>query len=100
MTKNKLKFYTGNNASYFLLLNAVSIGLTERCIFSVLYKLIASDLPESPRLTKLAMLLMFFLKIHLNLFDKYTGYRFDVHPSTVSRNFHRVLDIMFIKLHH
>ena len=27
--KNKLKLYTGNNASYFLLLNAVSIGLTE-----------------------------------------------------------------------
>lgn len=27
--KNKLKFYTGNNASYFLLLNAVSMGLTE-----------------------------------------------------------------------
>ena len=95
--KNKLKFYTSNNASYFLLLNVVSIGLTEWCIFSALYKLIASDLPESPRLTKLAMLLMFFLKIHLNLFDEDIGYRFDVHLSTISRNFHRVLYIRFVK---
>ena len=94
---NKLKFYTGNNTNCVLLLNIVSIGLTEWCTFSALYKLIACDLPESPRLTKLTMLLMFFLKIRLNLFDEDIGYRFDVHSSTVSRNFHRVLDVMFVK---
>ena len=43
------------------------------------------------------MMIMFFLKIRLNLFDEDIADRFDVHASTVSRNFHRVLDVMAIK---
>lgn len=46
------------------------------------------------------MFIMFFLKIRLNLFDGDIGDRFGVHPSTVSRNFHRVLDVMAIKMAH
>ena len=38
------------------------------------------------------------MKIRLGLFDEDIGYQFDVHPSTVSRNFHRVLDLMFAKM--
>ena len=41
----------------------------------------------------MSMLIMFFLKLRLNLFDEDIAYRFRVHPSTVSRNFHRVLDV-------
>ena len=43
------------------------------------------------------MLIMFFLKIRLSLFDEDIAYRFRVHPSTVSRNFHRVLDVAAAK---
>ena len=43
------------------------------------------------------MLIMFFLKICLNLFDEDITYRFRAHPSTVSRNFHRVLDVAAAK---
>ena len=75
--KNKLKFYTGidTNCTCLYLPTILSIGLTEWCTFSAFYKLIASDLPESPRLTKVVMLLMLFIKICLNLFDEDIGYR-------------------------
>lgn len=82
----------------WLLMLFFSAGISEWCIFAAVLKLIACGLPESPRLTKFTMLLMFFMKIRLGLFDEDIGYRFDVHPSTVSRNFHRVLDAMFIKM--
>ena len=35
--------------------------------------------------------------IRLSLFDEDIAYRFRVHPSTVSRNFHRVLDVAAAK---
>lgn len=57
----------------------------------------SSTLPESPKLPKMSAFLMFFLKLWLGLFDEDIGFRFGVHPSTVSRNFHRILDVMFIK---
>ena len=37
---------------------------------------------------------MFLMKIRLNLFDEDIAYRFSVHHTTVSRNFHKVLDVM------
>jgi len=43
---------------------------------------------------------MFILKLRLNLFDEDIAYRFGVHASTVSRNFHRVLDVAFVKTAH
>ena len=39
---------------------------------------------------------MFFLKICLNLYDEDIAYRFGIHVSTVSQNFHRVLDILSV----
>ena len=36
---------------------------------------------------------MFHMKLCLNLFDKDLALRFGIHKSTVSRNFHRILDI-------
>ena len=75
----------------------VYLGIPEWCVFFSLYKFIACDLPDSPKLTKFSMLMMFFLKIRLNLFDEDIAFRFDVHSSTVSRNFHRVLDVLAVK---
>ena len=83
--------------SSFTLVNLVIIilmifsditGIPERCVFTALFDLIVPALNESPKLSKMSMLLMFFLKIRLNLFDEDIAYRFGVHPSTVSRNFH------------
>ena len=48
----------------------------------------------------MSMLIMFFMKLRLNLFDEDIGYRFGVHPSTVSRNFHRVLDVVAARTTH
>lgn len=62
--------------------------------------MVAPALPESIKLTKMSMVIMFFLKIRLGLFDEDIADRFGVHPSTVSRNFHRVLDVMATKTAH
>ena len=64
-----------------------------------LFYLVAPALPESIKLTKMSMVIMFFLKIRLGLFDEDIADRFGVHPSTVSRNF-RVLDVMATKTAH
>ncbi len=48
----------------------------------------------------MSMLIMFFMKLRLNLFEEDIGYRFGVHPSTVSRNFHRVLDVVAARTTH
>lgn len=42
------------------------------------------------------MVLMFLMKIRLSLYDEDLAYRFGVHVSSVSRNFHRVLDVLFV----
>ena len=55
----------------------------------MLFELVQSALPESPKLPKMSIFLMFFLNLRI-------GFRFGVHPSTVSRNFHHVLDVMFV----
>lgn len=68
---------------------------------AVLY-LVAPSLPTSPnsKLTTFQMMVMFLMKLRLNLFDEDIGYRFCVHRTTVSRNFHKVLDVMDVKLSH
>ena len=43
------------------------------------------------------MLIMFFSEDKLSLFDEDIAYRFRVHPSTVSRNFHHILDVAAAK---
>jgi len=40
---------------------------------------------------------MFLMKVRLNLFDEDIGFRFGIHRSTVSRNFHQVLNIAAAK---
>ena len=76
------------------------IGLHEWKVFEALYKLVEIYLPESPKLSKFSLLVMFLMKLRLNLFDDDLAYRFGVHHSTVSRNFHRVLDVMAVRTEH
>ena len=38
------------------------------------------------------------MKLRLSLFDQDLSYRFGIHQSTVSRNFRRWIDMMFIRL--
>ena len=77
-------------------------GLPNWQVFNAVMTLVASSLPEAPnsKITTFQMLLMFFMKIRLNLFEEDIGYRFGVHKATVSRNFHKVLDVMYVKLSH
>ncbi len=81
-------------------MNIIFLGITEWHVFEGLFELIAPALPEGVKLTKMSMVIMFFLKIRLGLYDEDIADRFGVHPSTVSRNFHRVLDVMAIKTAH
>ena len=78
----KLKFYT---------------GIPEWCVFIALFNLISSEIHGSSKLSKFEMFVMFFMKIRLNLFEEDLGYRFDVHRTTVSRVFRRILYLLAVK---
>uniref|UniRef100_UPI00358F4C34 uncharacterized protein n=1 Tax=Myxine glutinosa TaxID=7769 RepID=UPI00358F4C34 len=78
----KLRFYT---------------GLPSWAIFVPLFTFTSRALPTCKKLTKFGQVLMFLMKLRLNIFDEDRAYRFGVSQSTVSRNFHRVLDVMFVK---
>ena len=82
-----LKFYT---------------GIPDWTVFMALYNLVHSAIPDTPinKLSKFSMILMFLMKIRLNLFDEDLGYKFGVHHSTVSRNFHKVLNVMSVRTAH
>ena len=95
-----LNCYNNKLFYYFCYFFSHITGIPEWCVFTALFNLIVPALNESRKLSKMSMLLMFFLKIRLNLFDEDIAYRFGVHPSTVSRNFHRVLDVAFAKTAH
>ncbi len=56
-------------------------------------------MPNS-KLSPFEIIVMFFMRIRLNLVEEDIGYRFGVHQSTVSRNFYKVLDVMDVKLSH
>uniref|UniRef100_UPI00358E3B3F uncharacterized protein n=1 Tax=Myxine glutinosa TaxID=7769 RepID=UPI00358E3B3F len=78
----KLRFYT---------------GLPSWAIFLPLFTFTSCALPTCKKLTKFGQVLMFLMKLRSNIFDEDLAYRFGVSQSTVSRNFHRVLDVMFVK---
>ena len=77
-----------------MLLVFVLLGSHEWCVFEALFNLVAADLPRGIKLSNLSMVMMFFINLRHSLSDEDIADRFDVHSSTVSRNFHRVLDIM------
>ncbi len=65
-------------------------------VFEALFELVRPRLSEGVKLSKFQMVLMLLMKLRHNFPDGDIGYRFGVHPSTVSRNFHKVLDVMVI----
>ncbi|KAL5486606.1 hypothetical protein EMCRGX_G019109 [Ephydatia muelleri] len=69
-------------------------GLPDWTVFSGLLMLVAPAFPEktSSKLSAFQRILMFLMKVRLNLHDEDLAYRFNVNNSTVSCNFHRVLD--------
>ena len=73
-------------------------GFPEWITFSAFVDLISPSLMgHRYKLPVLTLILMFLMKLRLNLFDEDIAHRFGVHRSTVSRNFHRVLDIAVAK---
>ena len=77
-----LKFYT---------------GIPEWSIFIALFNLVSSEIHGSAKLTNFEMFVLFFMKIRLNLFEEDLAYRFDVHRTTVSRVFRRILNLLAVK---
>ena len=75
----------------------VFTGIAEWCVFKALFDLVSSALHDNTRLSKMSILIMFFMKLRLNLMDEDLAFRFGVHCSTVSRYFHQVLDVMAVK---
>jgi len=76
----------------------LNVGIEEWCVFESVCNLVYPFLPEGVKLTKFKMVIMFFMKIRLNSLDEDLAFRFGVHQSTVSRNFHRVLNVMHDRL--
>lgn len=86
-SKDIIKFYT---------------GLPNWSVFNALMTLISPALPPMPnsKLSRFTSVVMFLMKLRLNLYDEDLAFRFGVNPSTVSRNFHKVLDVMNVKITH
>ena len=64
-----LKFYT---------------GLPNWIVFNAVMTLVSPCFPQMPngKLSVFQMVVMFFMKIHLNLYDEDIGHRFSVHRTT------------------
>ena len=56
--------------------------------------------PDNSRSTlpKFQLFLMVLMKLCLNLGDQYLAYCFNIHNSTVSRNFKKWIDVMYLRL--
>lgn len=77
-------------------------GLSCWKVFSAVITLISPALPTMPntKLTVFESIVMFLMKLRLNLMDEDIAFRFGVHQSTVSRNFHKLLDVMNARITH
>ena len=67
----------------------------EWIIFEALKDLVESHVQLGLKLSKFTMILMFPMKLRLNLPDCVIAYQFGIHVSTVSRKFHKILDVMY-----
>ena len=96
---NILKLYTGiiiSNMKNFIMI-CPNIGICDWAVLISLFQLVESFLPHGPKLSKFNTFMIFLMKVRLNLNFEDIAYRFDVNTSTVSRHFHTVLDIMFVR---
>ena len=77
-------------------------GLPSWIPLMTVFDLVTPYLPSSAncKLTPFEQLMVFLLKIRLNLANQAIGYCFNIHSSTVSRIHHKVLDVMSVRLEH
>ena len=82
---NKVKFYT---------------GLPCFSILMVVFNFVSPHVKHDDRhsLSRFEQFIATLMKLRLNLFDQDLAYRFGVHQSTISRNFKRWLDVMYVRL--
>ena len=73
-------------------------GLNNWSTFSILLDYLQPHLMQRAALSPFQQVLMTLMRLRLNLSGQNLAYRFIVHPSTVSRMFAQVLQIMYIKL--
>ena len=66
-------------------------------MFKALFELVEPDLPAGSKLSKINTLMIFFLQILLNYGTDDIAYRFGVDRGIVSKHFHNVLDIFYVK---
>ena len=79
----KTKFYT---------------GLSTYHIFTVLFNFLHPFVHRPTKLSLMDELLLVLMKLSLNVQTEDLAYRFGVSPSTVSRTFHKWLDVMYARL--
>ena len=77
-------------------------GLPNRTVFNAVMTLILPSLTSTSnsKLSTFEMVVLFFMRIRLNLHEEDIGYRFGIHHTTVSQCFHKVLNVMHVKLSH
>ena len=80
-----------------MIINHQFIGIPDWDVFKALYDLVESDLPVGPKLSKLNNLMMFFLRVRLSYGIEDLAFRFGVSKGQVSKHFHNVLDIIYVK---
>ena len=77
-------------------------GLTTFFLFTTIFDFVVPQvlmLQKMPgKLTLMDEFLMVLMKLRLNLLNEDLGYRFGVASSTVSRNFHKWLEVMYMRL--
>lgn len=67
-------------------------------IFTILFDLLSPLMKKSIKLSLKDELLLCLMKLRLNLTNEDLAYRFGVAKSTVSRIFHKWLDVMYVKM--
>ncbi|XP_065884562.1 uncharacterized protein [Dysidea avara] len=66
-------------------------------VLKVFFDFVSAFLPVKTKLSKFSQVVMFLMKLRQNHEDEDIGYRFGVSCCTVVKNFHRVLEIMYVR---
>ena len=102
MDNYKLREITSNNSLELESFDDEKVkyytGLPNRKVLDVVLEYIKTDLSEIKILSRFHQVLLTLMRMRLNLHNQDLAYRFGVHPSTVSRTFHNVLGILYMKM--
>ena len=73
-------------------------GLPTYMLFTILFDFLSPYVKKSIKLSLKDELLLCLMKLRLNLMNEDLAYRFAVAKSTVSRIFHKLLDVMYVRM--